>query len=510
MTKKNNEKNNTFKDKLSGLSQWLLRPWLFSISTKWIAIVGVIITVGFSISSILIYNTTKSQLVKQEEIVNYDIVKQVSNRLNNFSANLTTANVEETFTNGFSGKNNQEKMPQVSGVFDNNSLIGLTRPDVSLKIYNAAKKQIFQTRNLASKKINPAQNELIKTKVAGKSVIFVSQDIYSRINHQKIGYLVVQNDMDESNNILQNLRRMMIIIAIVTILLIILLSYFAATTILKPIKEISAVAKEVDEHPESTVRIKNTQRRDELGQLSLTFNQMLDRMQNYIDQQKNFVGDVSHELRTPVAVIEGHLKLLERWGKDDPEVLEESIQASVQEINRMKHLIQEMLDLTRAEQIDILYPNEVTNVDEIVDQVVENMRLLHPDFHIQLDEDIREIPLIKIYRNHLEQILIILVDNAIKYSTSRKEILLSVASDEHDVQVIIQDFGEGISKKDRDKIFGRFYRVDKARTRERGGNGLGLPIAKKLVESYHGEITVDSVVGSGSQFKISFPLYKNE
>lgn len=111
----------------------------------------------------------------------------------------------------------------------------------------------------------------------------------------------------------------------------------------------------------------------------------------------------------------------------------------------------------------------------------------------------------KIYRNHLEQILIILMDNAIKYSTTRNEIIISAASNESTVNLVVQDFGEGISREDKEKIFGRFYRVDKARTREKGGNGLGLPIAKKLVESYHGTITVDSLEGSGSQFKISFP-----
>ena len=89
-----------------------------------------------------------------------------------------------------------------------------------------------------------------------------------------------------------------------------------------------------------------------------------------MQQQKQFVGDVSHELRTPVAVIEGHLNLLERWGKDDPQVLEESIQASLQESKRMKHLIQEMLDLTRAEQVDLQYPDKTTDVNEVLNRTV--------------------------------------------------------------------------------------------------------------------------------------------
>ncbi len=234
-------------------------------------------------------------------------------------------------------------------------------------------------------------------------------------------------------------------------------------------------------------------------------------MQAYMQQQKQFVGDVSHELRTPVAVIEGHLNLLERWGKDDPQVLEESIQASLQESKRMKHLIQEMLDLTRAEQVDLQYPDKTTDVNEVLNRTVNDMRMIHQDFTITYDDaDLKPDTIVKIYRNHLEQILIILIDNAIKYSTDRKEILVAAATEEDKVKILVQDFGEGIAPDEQDKIFNRFYRVDKARTREKGGNGLGLAIAQKLVESYHGKISVSSTLGSGSKFMIEFPLLKSE
>lgn len=131
-------------------------------------------------------------------------------------------------------------------------------------------------------------------------------------------------------------------------------------------------------------------------------------------------------MRTPVAVIEGHLNMLERWGKDDPQILDESIKASLQEADRMKHLIQEMLDLTRAEQIDVQYPYEITNVNETVRRVVSDLAMVHPDFNIQLDEDdLPDDTEIQIYHGHLEQLLVILIDNGIKYSTDRKQINVS-------------------------------------------------------------------------------------
>ena len=172
---------------------------------------------------------------------------------------------------------------------------------------------------------------------------------------------------------------------------------------------------------------------------------MLDRMSNYMSQQEQFVSDVSHELRTPVAIIKGHLELLNRWGKDDPKVLNESIKSSLSEIDRMQNLIQEMLDLSRADQIDINFKDEVTNVREVVTRTFNNFKMLHKDFLFSFDDDLSDNVKAHIYRDHLEQLLIIFLDNAVKYSESRKEIHLSLSSNTQMIQIAVQDFGEGIN-----------------------------------------------------------------
>ena len=136
----------------------------------------------------------------------------------------------------------------------------------------------------------------------------------------------------------------------------------------------------INVEPNSDARIPETGRsQDELG-LSRAFNEMLNRIQHYFEQQDQFVSDVSHELRTPVAIIEGHLQLLNRGGKDDPEVLSESLAASLQEILRMKNLIQEMLDLTRADQAVTEGTSEVTDVGKVVLQNYHNFEMLYPEF----------------------------------------------------------------------------------------------------------------------------------
>ena len=148
--------------------------------------------------------------------------------------------------------------------------------------------------------------------------------------------------------------------------------------------------KKIENDPDYVDRIDAGNGQDELTDLANAYNSMLSRMQKNIEHQKQFVEDVSHELRTPVAVVEGHLKLLNRWGKDDPTVLEESLDASLQEIRRMKSLVQEMLDLSRAEQVEIHYKNEKTPVRQIINATYNNIQLVHPDFTFILDDDLRE------------------------------------------------------------------------------------------------------------------------
>lgn len=295
-------------------------------------------------------------------------------------------------------------------------------------------------------------------------------------------------------------------VGIFVLVMAIALSFFAVTFVLSNIKVINKTIDDLNKKPDSDSRIKLKKRNDEIYDLTININKMLDRMQAYTNQQKEFVEDVSHELRTPVAVLEGHLSMLQRWGKDDPEVLNDSINSSLQELKRMQSLIQEMLDLTRVEQIDSEYLEQETEVKPLFTQVYNDFKMLHPDFVVNFDDDIQTGSKVKIYRNHLEQVLVILLDNAFKYSGDRKEINLSASTNEALLEFVVQDYGVGINKKDLKQVFNRFYRVDKARSRKRGGNGLGLSIAKRLIEVYKGTITVESVLGSGTVFRVELPI----
>ncbi|WP_297817502.1 HAMP domain-containing histidine kinase [uncultured Lactobacillus sp.] len=483
-----------------------------SLSFKLVGLVATIITVSFIIFSIAIYSLVRQQLIEQEENVTQSVSVTFANRLIDIPHTLQISNVVPSLSPN-TRRILEGKAPiaanEKNNIFSDDILATLASRDTTVLIYNPAGEIVFSNGTLPKDADMPnydSRHVLSLQNIDGKLHLQDYNKIYSSKTGKLTGYLVVDNQLTKTNAILRRLRNWMFFLSVVAILIFIILSYLMINSIVKPIKRMSKISRAVNDDPNSQERMPKLKREDELGELANNFNQMLDRMQAYIQQQKQFVGDVSHELRTPVAVIQGHLNLLERWGKDDPEVLEESIKASLQETNRMKHLIQEMLDLTRAEQIDIQYPDEVSDVNEVLTRTVNDMRMIHQDFKITYNDALTPNTMIKMYHNHLEQILIILMDNAIKYSTDRKEIIVDASTEEDKVEITVQDFGEGIAPQEQAKIFNRFYRVDKARTREKGGNGLGLSIAQKLVESYNGEISVTSQLGSGSKFKVEFPL----
>lgn len=487
-----------------------------SLIVRWVSIVSLTIMASFIIFSVVIYSTVSQQSLEQQEQVSERVVTILNQQLAPISHELQISNVVPALSpstrrilrGGPAIKSNRDS----NNAFSDDLISSISNPDISVAVYNLHNQIVFSNGD-QTPVYHPFRGERKIERIRKDHKVFLktSQRLVSDRNNKVTGYIVVTNQMTYYNHLMKHVLRWMIVISVVSIIIFVAISYFVVQDVVKPINEISAVAREVNEDPNSDVRIKELHRRDELEQLAHSFNNMLDRMQGYIDQQKQFVSDVSHELRTPVAVIEGHLNMLQRWGKDDPKILDESIAASLQEADRMKHLIQEMLDLTRAEQIDVLYPDAVTNVSSLTKRVVSDMALVHKDFAIRLDlDDLPADSEIQIYQGHLEQLLIILIDNAVKYSTNRKQINVAAGVNKNEVEIVVQDFGEGIAKSEQAKIFNRFYRVDKARTRERGGNGLGLAIAQKLVTSYHGQISVDSVLGQGSQFKMIFPLLSKE
>lgn len=445
---------------------------------------------------------TQNLLTSERELLNSGM-SVISQQLSRSDTELTKAQINDIiipdkgrddFING-----RKYRRPIIHELSDSHLVVN---------VYNLRKQNIFST----GKPLNHAQLSTKKRvqMISGPEhkILSGTQAIYSRETHQAVGYLQVENSLNAYTKSYRQLQLVCFFAMLLVILTSGLLGYFLSYFLLRPLDDIHDTVKAISKDPTKNIRVPVTGRNDELAELTAMFNEMLDRMQRYIDQQSQFVGDVSHELRTPVAIIQGHLEMLQRWGKDDPKVLDESLTASLAETNRMKNLVQEMLDLSRAEQVEINFRNQYTVVNDVVHQVFNNFKMLYPEFTFTLDDDLHSPITSNIYRDHLEQVLVILCDNAIKYSQERKEIHISLSRGMNTVEIGVQDFGEGIAPEEVHKVFDRFYRVDKARSRKKGGNGLGLSIAKRLVEGYHGSITLESSLGAGSIFRIILPIAK--
>lgn len=242
----------------------------------------------------------------------------------------------------------------------------------------------------------------------------------------------------------------------------------------------------------------------ELEGLENAINAMLGRMQESYRQQARFVSDASHELRTPIAVIQGYAGMLKRWGKEDPKVLEEGIEAIASESDYMKKLVDQLLFLARGDTGRNRLEMKKVNVAEIVQEARDDAALIDKGHLWELGRC--DTAFVTADPDLLKQCVRILTENAARYTPEGGAVRLQAVLGETEVRIEVQDTGCGIAQKDMQHIFERFYRADDARSRESGGSGLGLAIARWIVDSHGGHFEVFSREGLGTRFTVCLPV----
>lgn len=294
---------------------------------------------------------------------------------------------------------------------------------------------------------------------------------------------------------------------LLAILLTILIGSRASRKMLQPVYDMTNTVRSISGGDLST-RLDVVDSHDELKDLAITFNEMLDRIQSSFDQQNVFVSNASHELRTPIAVIQGYANLLQRWGKEDKAVLDESIDAIKSESDFMMELAEKLLFLASADKTDQALQKAPFALEELIEEILKETRLIDTE-HVIIN-DMNEGVLINGDRSLIKQALRVFLDNSIKYTPASGSIKLNSRAVDKKAFITIDDTGMGIAKEDLPYIFNRFYKSDKARTRENGGAGLGLSIAKLIIEKHQGKIHVDSSPGQGTRVLIMLPGIRNE
>ncbi len=241
---------------------------------------------------------------------------------------------------------------------------------------------------------------------------------------------------------------------------------------------------------------------EELSSLEQAINGLIDRMRESYRMQTRFVSDASHELRTPIAVVQGYVNMLDRWGKNDESILEESIEAIKHEADHMQTLVEQLLFLARGDSNRQKMESEEIVLNDLLREVYEESLMIDEKHHYYFTEQgvgtmIGDPAMIK-------QSARILVDNACKYTPEGEDITIRVGMKEQKPFYEIEDHGIGMRQENLEHIFDRFYRADDVRNSKTGGTGLGLSIAKWIVDQHNGYYQIISFDQVGTRFTVYF------
>ena len=378
---------------------------------------------------------------------------------------------------------------------------------VFVEFYDNNKQLIDKSPNLKNSNVelleNSKNNKFSDTKLNGIPIRQIQTPI---INKEKVvGYLVVAMSLEDFE-IVQILKNILLISYPLILILLFLIARFFAGRSIKPVRTIIETSSQITKDNLQT-RIPLPQNKDELYVLSENINNLLNRIESAIDREKQFTSDASHELRTPLAVIKGTMEVLIRKPRNQQEY-EEKIQFCISEVDRLNHMVDQLLLLARFEnqkqnvKQESIYLNALIldNLTRFSDKTESKKLKIKADFtddyYIQSDNYLVSI----IFSN--------LISNAIKYSYDNGEIVLQLEKTSTEIIFTVSDNGIGISEQDLNKIFNSFYRSDVSNHPEIKGTGLGLSIVKRLCDLLKLEIAVESNLNKGTKFVLNFPLSK--
>jgi signal transduction histidine kinase len=315
----------------------------------------------------------------------------------------------------------------------------------------------------------------------------------------KGGTLVqIARPLHREEEFLEFLTKVLVLLIFAGLLLAAVGGWMITKAALNPIQQLIQTARSINT-TDLALRIDLSGPHDELYQLALTFNQMLDRLEQGFQSQQEFLNAASHDLRTPLAVVKSYLDILNRWGKDDPAVIGESLPAITKAVGVMERLINDLLLLAKM-QARLPLNLQPLSLPDLAEEIVREAQAVSLEISVLLK--VLDPVVTAVDEYYLRRALWALVDNAIKYNHPGGEVTVNVfTNDNHEAVISVSDTGPGITANDLPRIFDRFYRGDPSRSQNKGF-GLGLSLAKEIVEAHGGRIIVDSQPGVGSTFSI--------
>ncbi len=452
-----------------------------SLKSKWILAVGATIFISYAIISIVLYVALQTWLLNNEE---KNAVRTVDDLTSFFETQSSTVTIQKL-------QNNSALMKAI-----------LTQ-EQTVRIFNLDGIEVLRINDVTAAADFPenGQNELpvITRQKIERTDAYVIHQFVQIGPFQGIMQLI--HPLATFQSMMQYILTTIIIVGIGALLFSVSISYYLANVLIKPLAQLRDAMNLVRNNGFKAQPAFQYKAADEIGDLLQMYHLLMNELEMSFTQQQQFVADASHELRTPIQVIEGHLSMLTRWGKNDPAVLEESLHTSLVEITRMKKMIEELLQLARREEVD---ETQSADVEAVYERVQKELMQLYPQANFELNV-IGQFELVAISEHALTQILRNIMSNGIRYNQLQPKLNTTIHYANQAITIKIQDNGIGIAQQHLPHIFDRFYRIDEARTNKISGTGLGLSITKMLVEKYKAEINVESIVNKGTLFILNFP-----
>ncbi|QNB44919.1 HAMP domain-containing protein [Thermanaerosceptrum fracticalcis] len=393
-------------------------------------------------------------------------------------------------------------------------------PDVYLQVVALKGEIAVRSKNLGNYSLpvdEKAVQEMLKKGTAFQT-FSVGEEKFKMIlkplivEREIVGFLQVARPLKSLTLALGRLKNILVFGGFISVLLALALGWFMSGKALSPIGHLTREAKTIGENRAFHSRVKYVGPRDELGELALTFNKMLENLEEAyrlleesLQTQKRFVADASHELRTPLTSIQGNVDFLLQLSHESPELQKEVLLDISAETKRLSRLVKDLLTLARADSGLSLNLQEM-ELKPVLEEVTRQARFLGKNHHFRIEMEEAGDVVLKADVDYFKQLLFIFLDNAFKYTQPGKNVTLIVKRQEDRVELLFADEGPGIPQEDLPHIFDRFYRAGKARSG--GGTGLGLAIARWIAVEHGAEISVESTVGQGSIFRISFPIFR--
>ncbi len=415
------------------------------------------------------------------------------------SANIIASIVSENFTDEYIS----HKLPQMPLEKNARAIVVDTESTVIYDSYKetSIKNKTFINFSITDALLSDGKNSSNAYKENGSWFIDAAVPIIK--GGRTVGAVYLIQSGDSTEDVILHIRNALFILGGLIIVFVGIFSASMASVLTLPIERFT---KFINNMPKDSLQHVQINSRDEIGQLAIAFNNLIDRMAELEDKRRIFVSNASHELKTPLSIIKLLSDSLIQTEKPDPEFIKEFLSDMNKEVERLTRIIERLLDMTQMDSSQTSMQFIHTDIREIVQEVYDKLTPLakNKDISLSLNQPDTEV-ILPVERDTLTEAVYNIADNSIKYTEPGGNVAISLSRDLGNVYIAVSDTGIGIPKEEVQKIFDRFYRVDKARARETGGTGLGLSIALDAVKLHNGHIEVKSEEAAGSRFTIALP-----